>query len=246
MSRTNLTKPIALALTLGIVLTASAVHATFDDVPEDHYAQSEIAYLRQIGVIKGYDGTIYGPTDTVTRAQTALIVAGAWQHVGHDCAYGSAMFDDVPDGYYAEHAINCVHGSGIIVGTTDTTFEPAGHVTRGQVAVIAVRMWTKAGRTCSTPASMPYDDVADDILSSVECLVSLDAVHSNTANLYRPDEPATRGYVAFVIARLVQNLAQGTQPDSNGTDGNTPPATQGTTPTTRGTTTTTQAPDPIN
>ena len=55
---------------LGAAFRASAI---FRDVPSSHYADEAIGEMYQLGIIKGYDSTHFGPDDPLTRGQAALL-----------------------------------------------------------------------------------------------------------------------------------------------------------------------------
>ena len=55
---------------LGAAFRASAI---FRDVPSTHYADEAIGEMYQLGIIKGYDSTHFGPDDPLTRGQAALL-----------------------------------------------------------------------------------------------------------------------------------------------------------------------------
>jgi len=48
--------------------------AIFTDVPSSHYADEAIGEMYELGVIKGYDATHFGPDDPVTRGQVAVLL----------------------------------------------------------------------------------------------------------------------------------------------------------------------------
>lgn len=63
---------------VGILLTSVAGAAfrgssIFMDVPSTHYADEAIGEMYELGIIKGYDSTHFGPDDNLTRGQAALL-----------------------------------------------------------------------------------------------------------------------------------------------------------------------------
>ncbi len=51
----------------------------FPDVPETHWAASEVAACAANGVVSGYDDGLYHPDRTVTRDQMAVYIARAFE-----------------------------------------------------------------------------------------------------------------------------------------------------------------------
>lgn len=71
----------------------------------------------------------------------------------------SAAFSDVPEGLWYTESVNKVTAKGIMAGTSDTTFEPNGVVSRGTVVTVLWRM--EHSPAPQNPA--PYPDLDGDI-----------------------------------------------------------------------------------
>ncbi len=71
LSRIHLVIVACLALT---VIFPAAAHATFSDLPSDHWAYDAVVYLEEEGLVTGFpDGTFRGP-DTLTRYEFAMVI----------------------------------------------------------------------------------------------------------------------------------------------------------------------------
>ena len=57
------------------------------------------------------------------------------------CPTTPTGFTDVPSSSFATADIACIKGLGITTGTTPTTYDPAGNVTREQMAAFLARLW---------------------------------------------------------------------------------------------------------
>ena len=57
------------------------------------------------------------------------------------CPTTPTGFTDVPTSSFAFADIACIKGLGITTGTTPTTYDPAGNVTREQMAAFLARIW---------------------------------------------------------------------------------------------------------
>ncbi len=127
----------------------------FDDVPIDvaYYRYVRWAYVN--GIVKGTSATTFSPDDDCTRGQLALML---YRLAGKPDVSGvSNPFRDVKrsDPYYK--AVLWAYSEGVVKGTSKTTFNPDGTVTRGQIALMLYRM---AGRPAVTGLGNPFTDVS--------------------------------------------------------------------------------------
>lgn len=116
-------------------------NAPFKDI--SHYApqtQNGIAAAYEAGLIKENNG-YFNPQGKITRSQLALIlmrlstVQAGQQYI----AVKQAPFNDIANyDREAQLAITFLYDTGVVEGTSATTFSPKGNVTRAQVAKILV------------------------------------------------------------------------------------------------------------
>jgi len=131
---------------IGVSLAALMVAAAgmpiyaknYDDVKEDHAAKTEISILSDIGVIKGTSEGEFSPEDNVTREQMATLLFRLM--LGRDDAgrTNTTSFKDLYEPYY-NGAISWAYAAGYILGTSKTTFEPRGGITKQDAMAMLVR-----------------------------------------------------------------------------------------------------------
>lgn len=112
----------------------SPANNTFSDVPSGKWFTEPILNCVKAGVITGYSGKSFGPSDPVTREQAAVIMAQAFQV---EKSSGRSSFAD--DGQIASWAVGYVkamNAKGLISGTGNNRFSPKDKVTRGQICTI--------------------------------------------------------------------------------------------------------------
>ena len=113
----------------------------FTDVPSSSFATADIACIKGLGITTGTTPTTYDPADNVTHKQMAAFLARLWRRLGNPCPTTPTGFTDVPSSSFATADIACIKGLGITTGTTPTTYDPAGNVTREQMAAFLARLW---------------------------------------------------------------------------------------------------------
>lgn len=129
--------PILAALILAsTVATVSAKN--YDDVKNDHPVRTEISILSDIGVIRGTTENEFSPDEKVTREQMATLLFRLM--LGRDDAgrVNTTKFEDLYEPYY-NGAISWANSAGYIIGTSATTFEPKGGITKQDAMAMLVR-----------------------------------------------------------------------------------------------------------
>ncbi len=138
----NLKKTLCLVLALVFVLglcTVGAVNGTdFDDAQKINY-KTAVTAMSGLGILKGDDNDGDGnfsfrPSDKVTRAEAAKIIA--YVNVGEEVEKWPArqVFDDVPADHWAAKYVTYCQYNNIIAGYGNGKFGPDDPVTQAQLA----------------------------------------------------------------------------------------------------------------
>lgn len=121
-----------------LVVLAEEENLSYTDTADSKY-NTAIEALTEYGIISGNGGK-FNPTDNLTRAETAKIMAyasGVGESEIYDIHYES-YYPDVPPEYWAHNYIMSV--SSYMSGYTDGNFRPDKNITYEQFVTIAVRM----------------------------------------------------------------------------------------------------------
>ena len=151
----NLKKILALvlALIMSLSLMATAGAGSFQDVTDDNPYKTAIDILDELKVFQGFEDGTFKPTDTLNRAQAAVLVYRIAtgdvenKYLDNYTFMQQSKFTDL-DGYnWAKGYINYCQNAGIVVGTSSTTFDPGAKVTGYQLLVMLLRTlgYGKAG-----------------------------------------------------------------------------------------------------
>lgn len=121
----------------------------FDDV-QGHWAQKTIAAAQHYGLIHGYGDRVFAPDAPITREQLAVILAQAsasrWPTAIDDAAQGtgSLLYGDADRiSGWAQQAVLRVTEQRIMIGTPDIRFQPQALTTRGEAAVVLLKLITQ-------------------------------------------------------------------------------------------------------
>ena len=111
----------------------SCPSAGFTDVPgEGNWAHAGIDYCVASGLMSGVGGNLFAPKMTTTRAQIVQIL---YNLEGEPKVSGTMPFTDLTQNWYKD-AVLWAYQTGVVSGTSATTFAPDLPVTREQIAVI--------------------------------------------------------------------------------------------------------------
>ena len=177
----------------------------FTDV-NNHWAKDNMLFVVSRGLLSGTSATTFSPNTGMTRG---MFVTALGRLAGVDPTdYQARMFTDVKeDAYYAPY-VNWAAKTGVVSGTTDTTFAPDANINREQMAVIMKNYATKLGYTI--PKTLEVVNFADSAgISSwakeaVKSMQQAGILAGKTNNCFDPAGTATRAEVATVLRRFVE------------------------------------------
>lgn len=107
---------------------------TFTDVNADRWSNNAISTMAEMGIITGYAGGTFKPSNNITRAEFATIAARF-----DDGGAVSSTFSDMA-GHWAEAYVAEAASLQWINGYSDGTFKPDNYITRAEVMTIVNRM----------------------------------------------------------------------------------------------------------
>ena len=116
----------------------------FDDVAQGSWYAEAVRWAASEGIAGGYGDGTFGPTDTITREQLALMLYQYAWNMGYDLSAGEntnilSYTDANQISEYAFEALQWACGEGLLSGTGDGALAPQGQATRAQIAVILMR-----------------------------------------------------------------------------------------------------------
>ena len=175
----------------------------FTDVPADRWSYPYIKQLYDAGVVSGTSATTFEPTANVTRAQFVTMIAGL---AGADVSgYASGPFDDVQAGSWYAPYVNWAAASGIVSGTSATTFDPAAEISRQDMAVMLYNYAQQAGVQLKQTTVTPFTDessIAAYALPAVQALHSAGVISGMPDGSFQPQATTTREQACVVQCAL--------------------------------------------
>ena len=109
----------------------------FEDVNENDWFYDDVYAVYCMGFMNGVKETIFAPQKTTTRAMIATIL---YRMAGEPSVEGmTTPFTDIVEGSWYYDAVVWGYNTGVIKGTSDTTFAPDENVTREQMVALMYR-----------------------------------------------------------------------------------------------------------
>ena len=121
--------------------TAEGRGKSFADVSAGAYYAKAVAWASDKGIVAGYSETQFGPEDTITREQLAVILNRYTTYKGDNTSKSAdlAAFQDADQiSEWARVPVQWANAMKLLNGRTSTTLAPKGSATRAEVAKILV------------------------------------------------------------------------------------------------------------
>ena len=114
-------------------LTVEDLTAGFSDVSGDAWYADSVAWAAESGIVNGYGNGEFGPGDSITREQFAVML---WKYAGSPAADSQSLdFTDADKASgYAEEALRWAADNGILNGYGNGQLNPRGTATRAEAA----------------------------------------------------------------------------------------------------------------
>ena len=182
----------------------------FTDVSHS-WADDGIRYCVTHQLMSGIGNDLFGPKLTTTRAQIVQIL---YNLEGEPKVTGTTPFTDLTQDWYQD-AILWAYQTGVVAGTSSTTFEPDRPVTREQIAVILMeymtrvlkleRTWTPADLS-TFPDAGSVSDWAKDAMADAVGLGLISGASNGGQTYLEPQGSATREQVATILMEFCKNV----------------------------------------
>ena len=182
----------------------------FTDVSHS-WADDGIRYCVTHQLMSGIGNNLFGPKLTTTRAQIVQIL---YNLEGEPKVSGTTPFTDLTQDWYQD-AILWAYQTGVVAGTSSTTFEPDLPVTREQIAVILMeyvtrvlkleRTWTPADLSIF-PDAGSVSDWAKDAMADAVGLGLISGASNGGQTYLEPQGSATREQVATILMEFCKNV----------------------------------------
>lgn len=184
---------------------------SFSDVAEGDWYFGAVTYVSSRGIMNGYGDTgVFGPEDTLTRAQVAIAL---YNYLGKGEVCAAAPFTDVAQDSYAAAAINWVYAHGYMTGYDDGTgrFGPDDGLLREQLVRTLYNIAYAPGSAADAGAFYSMPDWAEvDTWAQPSMIWALDqqviggVVDETGTRFIRPLNTVSRAELATMLMNCLE------------------------------------------
>ena len=185
---------------------------SFSDVPNGAWFYDSVEFVVRRELFNGTSASTFAPQGTMTRGMLATVL---WRLAGSPAPSVENPFSDVDEGRYFTDAVRWAYETGVVNGTSPTTFNPNGFVTRQQTAAMLYRYAQFAGYDTADRAALTgfpdhagVANYAKEPMSWAVAMGLIGGVKVSGKDYLQPGGNATRAQVATILMRFVQNIAE--------------------------------------
>ena len=187
---------------------------TFTDVSENSWYAGNVMEAYSRGLIALSDR--YNPDTYASRAQMVTVLGREYEsETGTKISSNTNVFADVSDTDYFAAYVNWGRDTGLVMGTSDITFNPYANVTREQIAEFLYRLAIYTGRTIRQDGDIrtvqhfnDYQDISSWAVSSVCWAVNAGLLKGDDTGNVNPQAPAKRSEMIAMFMRFVSYVTQ--------------------------------------
>lgn len=173
----------------------------FTDVPSNHWAKEMIEELYSEGVVSGKGDGVFAPEENVTREEFVklLVTSMNLNTIGE-----KLKFTDVPEDSWYYSYVYTAYNSGIVNGTSETTFGSGQAITRQDLAVMAYNVIKACDLKTSGENDKDFNDfgMVSDYAKNAVSALKADGILSGDGGSFRPNDKTTRAEAVKIIYML--------------------------------------------
>lgn len=163
--------------------------------------------------IYGYTDGTFGPERNMTRSEAAAIFARILAEKNGDTITTAAKtkFEDIPANCWYSGDVKYLTGYGVVVGTSDTTFEPEKDITRAEFVAMAVRFFEAYGDGNAEIMEQyaEFNDVSSGYWAAeyIKDAAIHGWIYGYGDGTFRAEQNITRAEVVTIVNRLLDRTA---------------------------------------
>ena len=170
---------------------------------ENHWAKEEIDYLAERGLVNGIGNELFGPDQTITRAQFAKMISEIIKDSGNKTVFADVKTSD----WYCESVVK-VATAGIMQGDGERFF-PEQNITREEIAVTSYRLFKYlGGRSEEKIASefLDYEEISEWAREDIAACAAIKLMNGMDDGCFYPKTNATRAESAVIVWRILKSI----------------------------------------
>ncbi len=192
-----------------LAMPAAASAASFTDIDSENYLYDAVEFLKEKGIMKGYEDGTFRPRNTVNRAEALKIIVAAVNNVALPSS-GASSFGDIPGGAWYQPYVEAAWSTlKIINGPPSVTrFRPGDPVAKHEFLKMFLLSQKVDAKAYLGEIQLPLSaDVRDPnawYYPFIRYAVATSMTEATEQGELRPDRDLNRGAVALFLYRFFQ------------------------------------------
>ncbi|WP_074048610.1 S-layer homology domain-containing protein [Paenibacillus ihumii] len=174
---------------------------SFTDIAE-HWAEGYIRNAAVKGIVTGYPDSTFKPNRPLTRAEFAVMLAGALKWEGSAAALVFTDHDHI--GAWARPTVAQAAQAGIVRGYVDGSFRPNAPITRAEMAAMIARALKLQLDADGSTGFIDDEVIPQWAKGATEALRSFGIMEGRGGNRFVPDDTATRAEAAVTVLKMLE------------------------------------------
>ncbi|MBQ2966525.1 MAG: S-layer homology domain-containing protein [Clostridia bacterium] len=180
----------------------------FDDMV-GHWANYDVEYMANEGLVSGVAGGVFDPEAQITRAEYITILDRA---MGYEAVAGESYADVAQDAWYAPY-VATAKAKGLLNGLpTEDGFKPEQPITRQEMALFTYNAIKQIGKNDEWLSDLPNgwenftdtDSVSDWATDALKYLIQTGIIKGTSDTTVSALDNATRAQGAVILKRFMQ------------------------------------------
>ena len=179
----------------------------FYDVTNKSWFLDSAMEAAQRGIVKGTNDITFSPNTLMTRGQVVTILARIEE--ADTASAPVCPFTDVDQSRFYAPAVNWAYANKVVLGVTDTKFDPNAPITRQQLVTILVRYLTEVRGLTLDSAELSFTDqdaIGNFARDAVQQAVAIGLVQGFPDGSFQPRKQLPRSEGVTVLVRLAHYL----------------------------------------
>jgi hypothetical protein len=178
------------------ILTPLTTHASFKDIPRDHWAHDEIRFLSSKGVYSGIVGKEFKPMAVLTRKEAAIMLVRAMKLSSP--AKPKIVPSDMKANMSGYKEVLAVMDKGIFT-LSGKAFQPNASLTRKEMAKVLAMAYGYKGSGKSSFRDLPK---SNPFYKFVDAIVENDVTSGYKDGTFKPEVAVNRAQFSTFLARI--------------------------------------------
>lgn len=183
---------------------ANNKNTLFTDLTSVQWAEEQILYLADKGIVNGKGDKIFDPNGNVTREEFVKMLVCAFEIHNPDAV---SDFTDCTGGAWYDSYVASAADKGIVMGRDNGSFGIGQNITREDMSVLVYRMLQSVKGFTAQPTDEVFDDnasISDYAAEGIYALKNAGYVSGMGNNMFAPKNPCTRAEAAVIIYNVIK------------------------------------------